>query len=99
MKENIPAPLDEKARVIDNYVKKNILSIVAKIDPILKKPKGTLVRYYEGFLLKDVQDNFPKNKTSKLFTEINSYLNNRELMFYQKRNGDCDYEYYVKKLY
>jgi len=85
--------------VIDNYVKKNILSIVAKIDTILKKPKGTLVRYYEGFLLKDVQDNFPKNKTSKLFTEINSYLNNRELMFYQKRNGDCDYEYYVKKLY
>ena len=98
MKEN-PAPLDEKARVIDNYVKKNILSIVAKIDTILKKPKGTLVQYYEGFLLKDVQDNFPKNKTSKLFTEINSYLNNRELMFYQKRNGDCDYEYYVKKLY
>jgi len=98
MKQN-PAPLDEKARVIDNYVKKNILSIVAKIDTILKKPKGTLVRYYEGFLLKDVQDNFPKNKTSKLFTEINSYLNNRELMFYQKRNGDCDYEYYVKKLY
>ena len=98
MKEN-PAPLDEKARVIDNYVKKNILSIVAKINEILKKPKGTLVRYYEGFLLKDVQDNFPKNKTSKLFTEINSYLNNRELMFYQKRNGDCDYEYYVKKLY
>ena len=98
MKEN-PAPLDEKARVIDNYVKKNILSIVAKLNEILKKPKGTLVRYYEGFLLKDVQDNFPKNKTSKLFTEINSYLNNRELMFYQKRNGDCDYEYYVKKLY
>ena len=97
MKEN-PAPLDEKARVIDNYVKKNILSIVAKINEILKKPKGTLVRYYEGFLLKDVQDNFPKNKTSKLFTEINSYLNNRELMFYQKRNGDCDYEYYVKRL-
>jgi len=98
MKEN-PAPLDEKARVIDNYVKKNILSIVAKLNEILKKPKGTLVRYYEGFLLKDVQDNFPKNKTSKLFTEINSYLNNRELMFYQKRNGDCDYEYYVKRLY
>ena len=98
MKDN-PAPLDEKARVIDNYVKKNILSIVAKINEILKKPKGTLVRYYEGFLLKDVQDNFPKNKTSKLFTEINSHLNNRELMFYQKRNGDCDYEYYVKKLY
>ena len=98
MKQN-PAPLDEKARVIDNYVKKNILSIVAKITTILKKPKGTSVRYYEGFLLKDVQDNFPKNKTSKLFTEINSYLNNRELMFYQKRNGDCDYEYYVKKLY
>ena len=98
MKDN-PAPLDEKARVIDNYVKKNILSIVAKLNEILKKPKGTLVRYYEGFLLKDVQDNFPKNKTSKLFTEINSYLNNRELMFYQKRNGDCDYEYYVKKLY
>ena len=99
MKENNPAPLDEKTRVIDNYVKKNILSIVAKLNEILKKPKGTLVRYYEGFLLKDVQDNFPKNKTSKLFTEINSYLNNRELMFYQKRNGDCDYEYYVKKLY
>ena len=98
MKDN-PAPLDEKARIIDNYVKKNILSIVAKLNEILKKPKGTLVRYYEGFLLKDVQDNFPKNKTSKLFTEINSYLNNRELMFYQKRNGDCDYEYYVKKLY
>lgn len=98
MKDN-PAPLDEKARVIDNYVKKNILSIVAKLNEILKKPKGTLVIYYEGFLLKDVQDNFPKNKTSKLFTEINSYLNNRELMFYQKRNGDCDYEYYVKKLY
>ena len=98
MKDN-PAPLDEKARIIDNYVKKNILSIVAKLNEILKKPKGTLVRYYEGFLLKDVQDNFPKNKTSKLFTEINSHLNNRELMFYQKRNGDCDYEYYVKKLY
>ena len=98
MKEN-PAPLDEKARVIDNYVKRNILSIVAKLNEILKKPKGTSVRYYEGFLLKDVQDNFPKNKTSKLFTEINSYLNNKELMFYQKRNGDCDYEYYVKKLY
>ena len=99
MKENNPAPLDEKTRVIDNYVKKNILSIVAKLNEILKKPKGTLVQYYEGFLLKDVQDNFPKNKTSKLFTEINSHLNNRELMFYQKRNGDCDYDYYVKKLY
>ena len=98
MKQN-PAPLDEKTRVIDSYVKKNIISIVAKLNEILKKPKGTSVRYYEGFLLKDVQDNFPKNKTSKLFTEINSYLNNRELMFYQKRNGDCDYEYYVKKIH
>ena len=46
-----------------------------------------------------VIDNFPKNKQSKLFTEINSYLNNRELMFYQKRNGDCDYEYYVKRIH
>ena len=98
MKEN-PAPLDEKTRVIDSYVKKNILSIVAKFNTILKEPTGTSVRYYEGFLLKDVQDNFPKNKQSKLFTEINSYLNNRELMFYQKRNGDCDYEYYVKRIH
>ena len=67
MKEN-PAPLDEKTRVIDSYVKKNILSIVAKFNTILKEPTGTSVRYYEGFLLKDVQDNFPKNKQSKLFT-------------------------------
>ena len=98
MKQN-PAPLDEKTRVIDSYVKKNILSIVAKFNTILKEPTGTSVRYYEGFLLKDVQDNFPKNKQSKLFTEINSYLNNRELMFYQKRIVDCDYEYYVKRIH
>ena len=98
MKEN-PAPLDEKTRVIDNYVKKNILSIVAHFKTILKKPTGTSVRYYEGFLLKDVIDNFPKNKQTKLFKEINSYLNNRELMFYQKRIGDCDYEYYVKRIH
>ena len=51
MKEN-PAPLDEKTRVIDNYVKKNILSIVAQFKTILKKPTGTSIRYYEGFLLK-----------------------------------------------
>ena len=98
MKEN-PAPLDEKARVIDSYVKKNILSIVAKFNTILKEPTGTSIIYYEGFLLKDVLDNFPKNKTEKLFGEINSHLNNRELMFYQKRIGDCDYEYYVKRIH
>mgnify|MGYP003151395075 FL=1 len=59
---------------------------------------GTTMCYYSGHLHKDILENFPGKTSKKIFKGFRELLDNKNLLFYQKKFGEHSYEYYVRKV-
>ena len=54
--------------------------------------------YYTGYLYKDILDNFPGRTSKKIFRGYREFLNNKRLVFTQRKFEDGGYDYYVQKV-
>jgi len=83
---------------IDEWLKKQIQKGINIIDYVLQNESEGWKLYYTGHLHKDILDNFPGRTNKKIFKGYREYLNNKSLVFAQKRFDDGGYEYFVKRV-
>jgi hypothetical protein len=83
---------------IDEWLKKQIQKGIKIIDYVLQNGSKDWKLYYTGHLQKDILDNFPGRTSKKIFKGYRQYLDNKNLVFIQKKFDDGGYDYYVKKV-
>lgn len=87
----------EDKNYIDEWLKKQIKLGVSIIDEVLAGKKNNVV-YYTGHLHKDILDNFPGKTSKKIFKSYRTHIDNKALVFTQKRFMDHGYEYKVRRV-
>lgn len=88
----------EEKNHIDEWLKKQIRNGINTIDYVLQNGSKDWKLYYTGHLHKDILDNFPGRTSKKIFKGYRQYLDNKNLVFIQKKFDDGGYDYYVKKV-
>ena len=80
---------------MDVWLKNQIKDGIKKI---INCSKESWQNYYTGHLHKDILENFPGKSSKKIFKGFRELLDNKNLLFYQKKFGEHSYEYYVRKV-
>lgn len=88
----------EEKNHIDEWLKNQIRNGINTIDYVLQNGSKDWKLYYTGYLHKDILDNFPGRTSKKIFKGYRQYLDNKNLVFIQKKFDDGGYDYYVKKV-
>ena len=84
---------------MDVWLKNQIKNAIKIIDEVKDGKHSTKwVTYYTGHLQKDILDNYPGKTSKKIFKGFRELLDNKNLLFYQKKFGEHSYEYYVRKV-
>ena len=83
---------------IDDFVKDNIRKGIKIIYDTAQGSHPQRKCYYTGYLHKDILDNFPGRTSKKIFKGYKELLNDRTLIFTQKRFDKESYDYYVQKI-
>ena len=90
---------EEEKNYIDTFIKDNIEKGIKIVYHTLQgSHPGKRMCYYTGYLYKDILDNFPGRTSKKIFRGYREFLNNKRLVFTQKKFEDGGYDYYVQKL-
>ena len=84
---------------MDVWLKNEIKRTIESLQKYAKNNKfGSTMCYYTGHLHKDILENFPGKTSKKIFKGFRELLDNKNLLFYQKKFGEHSYEYYVRKV-
>ena len=84
---------------IDDFVKENIRKGITIIYHTAQgSHPGKRMCYYTGQLQKDILDNFPGRTSKKIFKSYKELLEDKTLIFTQKRFDNESYDYYVQKI-
>ena len=90
---------EEEKNYIDSFIKDNIEKGIKIVYHTLQGSHlGKRMCYYTGYLYKDILDNFPGRTSKKIFRGYREFLNNKRLVFTQRKFEDGGYDYYVQKV-
>ena len=78
-----------KSKELDHYLKAIIDKVPSKLDNFIDGQENKMT-YYTGNWSTDVANNFTERQSEKIFKTMSKYMNNPNLVFFQRRNNNIE---------